>query len=172
MGLIALFAGVALIFGGIVAANQAGLFSDDGASGEVRSCEEVFTGSQVHEHARLEVYLGSDQPYDFSAERYQVADPRVHFEHGQRDANGARIHVHEPRPTLGCLFETLNWNVGPDRIETDTGEVYQANGEGEIEVLVGGEPIDRGFNEPIVGQEQYVVRWTPSDAGGDQTNSS
>jgi len=173
LGLIALFAGVLLVFGGIVAANQAGFF-DDGASaqGEVISCDEVFTGTQEHEHARLEVYLDSEEPYDFSAQRYQLADPRVHFENGRQDANGAMVHVHETRPTLGCLFETLGWTVTQDKIVTDQGEEYVANGEGSFEILANGEPSDRGFNQPIIGQEQYVVRYTSADAGGNATNSS
>jgi hypothetical protein len=179
LGLIALFALVILVFGGIVAANQAGLFNEEtGAAGEVQSCEQTFVGSTVHEHASLEVYLDSDQPYDFSAGRYQMADRGVHFENGAQDANGARIHVHEARPTLGCLFETLSWTVDqedgePVRIETDQGEVYTAD-EGDLEILLNGEPADRGWNTPIQQQDRFTIRYT-EDAGGANgtgTNSS
>jgi hypothetical protein len=178
LGLIALFAGVVLVFGGIVAANQAGLFDDGGAagSGEIKSCGETFIGSNVHEHADLEVYLDSNQPYDFSPQRYQLADNRLHFEHGSGDANGAKIHVHEARPTLGCLFETLNWRVAHDeagepvRIETDQGQVYEANG-ATLEVLVDGEPADRGFNHPIQQDETIVIRYSPADEADDGTSN-
>lgn len=180
LGLIALFAGVVLVFGGIVAANQAGVFSDDpGASGDLMGCDESFVGSSVHEHANLEVYLDSDQPYDFSPERYQLADSRIHFEHGPQDANGATIHVHEARPTLACLFETLNWEVDqndagePALIETDQDEVYEANG-GDIEILVNGEPTDRGFNTPIQQEDRFVIRYTPpgEEPAGNDTNET
>ncbi len=169
IGLIALFAGVVLLFGGIVAANQAGLFSGGGGGGDILSCEETFTGAQEHEHARLEVYLDSEEPYDFSQQRYQVADPRLHFEGG----DGSMVHVHEIRPTLGCLFETLGWEVSPDRIETDTGAEYVANGEGDFEILVNGEPGERGFNQPIEQGDTYVVRYTSSpEDSGDGANQS
>lgn len=178
LGLIALFAGLVLIFGGIVAANEAGLFSGGGGtSGEVLSCEDTFVGSTVHEHASLEVYLDSDQPYDFSPGRYQLADNRIHFEAGAQDANGATIHVHEARPTLGCLFETINWNVDqndadePVLIETDQGNVYEANG-GDIEILLNGEPADRAWNTPIQQGDSFTIRYTPGGDAGGQTDDT
>lgn len=169
LGLIAIFAGVVLIFGGIVAANQVGLFAD-GQQGA--SCDDVFTGADVHEHARLEVYLDSEQPYDFSPERYQQAHRLIHFEHGQGDADGATIHVHQARPTLSCLFETLRWSVSEDRIETDTGEVYEANGEGDIEILVNGEPSERGFAVPITQGDEFVIRYTPAAEDAPETDGN
>lgn len=173
LGLIALFAGVVLVFGGIVAANQAGLFDDSGAgSGEVLSCEETFTGRSVHEHAGLEVYLNSSEPVDFSQQKYQLADNRIHFEGG----DGRTVHVHEARPTIGCLFQTFNWQVGPDRLELPNGEVYEADANHEFEVLKDGEPADRGFDTPLEGQSQYVVRYTytggASDGGDAASNES
>jgi hypothetical protein len=173
-----MFAGVVLVMGGIALANSQGWFSDSPESVEgVKSCDEVVDKStlreEFHEHARLEVYLNSDTPYDFSRERYQQAASFVHFERGAQDANGAQIHVHASRPTLGCLFETLDWTVGPDRIVTDTGEEYVVDEDHKLDILLDGEPAPRGWNQPIVGGSPFVVEFAPVDSGSsDDGNQS
>lgn len=177
MGLIALFGGVVLVFGGIVAANQAGLFGGDSStvSGEIVGCEQSFTGSTVHEHAQFNFYLNSSETFDFSQERYQVASPKLHFEAGQRDGppGGATVHIHEGRPTIACLFQTLGWSVSPDSV-TISGETYAADATHEWRILVDGEPDEREFNTPLEGQKTYTMRYVynaPAD-GGNQTTSS
>lgn len=175
LGLIALFAVLVLAFGGIVAANQAGLFSEEsGAQGSVLSCEETFTGRTVHEHARLRLYLDSDETYDFSAARYQVASPKIHFEERQSDGppGGARVHVHEARPTIGCLLQTLGWSVSEDSLTTDTGETYAADANHEFQFLVDGEPSDRGFNTPLEQRTTYTVRYQATDDAGGQADGN
>jgi hypothetical protein len=129
-----------------------------GSPGEPASCSEVFTGERTHEHARVEVYLGSEELYDFSAERYQLADRRLHFEAGERDAGGAIAHVHEAGATLGCLLETMGWDVSGDRLITDTGVTYESTPEAPFEVFVDGEPSRRGFDEPLEDGRTYVLR--------------
>lgn len=176
LGLIALFGGVVLVFGGIVAANQAGLFggSSSTASGDILGCEETFTGSSVHEHAQFNFYLNSSETFDFSQSQYQVADPRLHFEHGSQDGppGGATLHIHEGRPTIACLFQTLGWSVSPDSV-TISGETYAADASHEWRVFVDGEADDRGFNAPLEGQKTYTVRYLYTDsADGGTSNSS
>lgn len=176
LGLIALFGGLILVFGGIVVANQAGIFEDGTttSSGEILSCDEVFTGGTSHEHARLNLYLDSDQTYDFSQARYQIADNRIHFEQGQQDGppGGATVHIHETRPTIGCLFETLGWSVSPDSLTIDTGETFAEDANHEFEFLVDGEPADRGFNTPLEGQSSYTVRYKTVESSGGTNSSS
>lgn len=168
LGLIALFGGIVLVFGGIVAANQAGVFGDGGGQAEgVLSCDDTFTGARLHEHAQLNLYLDSDQTFDFSKARYQVADGRIHFEHGSGDGppNGATVHIHEGRPTLGCLFQTLGWQVSEDKLVLDTGETYAEDENHEFRITVDGEASERGFNEPLLAQSSYTIRYVTTDGG-------
>lgn len=161
MGLIALFVSLALVFGGLAIGDRAGWFGEDTAT----SCDTL-EGRQVHEHAELHVYLpGQDQPFDFSPNRYQVQEGFVHFEGGQSPPDRT-VHVHEARPTLGCLFGTIGWTVSDDRLATDTGETYTSD-EYDIEVLVDGQPAEDGFETKLFGQVTYEVNVTPKDAGGD-----
>lgn len=138
--------------------------ADDGASdGEApASCEEVLTGRRTHDHARVEIYLDSERPYDFSPERYQLADRRIHFEAGQRDAGGAIIHLHEAGATLGCVLETLGWNVDADRLVTDRGEVYPETSQTPFEVFENGQPSPEGFDAKMAGGNTYVLRYNSS----------
>lgn len=170
MGLIALFGGLVLVLGGIAVADQLGWVGGSGAG----QCDTL-EGSQIHEHAELFVYLDGDgQPYDFSAERYQVAAGFVHFEAGQQDANGATIHIHERRPTLGCLFSTIDWQVSQDRIVTDTGETYAEDANNELKILVNGKPAEDGFRTVLVGERTYEVRFTHPGGtdGGNETGNN
>lgn len=174
LGLIIVFIGFVLILGGIALASNLGWIGGDGpgATGGA-SCEETLIDKSVHEHARLEVYLDSDQPYDFSGSEYQLQAQFLHLENGEEDANGAVVHVHQARPSLGCFFQTIDWQVGMDRIETDKGQAYTADG-GEIVVTVDGEPAD--FSSPLIQGSTYIVRYSPADGGtmdgGNQTNET
>lgn len=163
LGLILVFIGFILVLGGIAVASNMGWIGGNGsgATGGA-SCEETLIDKSVHEHARLEVYLDSDRPYDFSASEYQLQAQFIHLEHGEEDANGAVIHVHQARPSLGCFFETIDWQVGMDRIVTDKGDTYVQDG-GEITVTVDGEPAD--FTAPLVQGSTYIVEYTPADEG-------
>lgn len=129
------------------------------ANDEPMACAEAFTGVQVHEHARVEVYLNRSRPYDFSPDRYQLAHRSLHFEAGALDAGGATIHVHEARPTLGCLLETLGWQVGADRLVTDRGEVYAERPQERFEVFVDGRRSEQGFDTPLRGNHRFVLRF-------------
>lgn len=133
-----------------------------GARAEPASCRETLTGERTHEHARIELYLESEEPYDLSPERYQLADRRVHFEAGERDAGGAIVHLHEAGATLGCVLETLGWQVGADRLVTDTGRTYEATPENPFEVFVDGDLSNEGFDQPIEGGKTYVLRYDSS----------
>lgn len=169
----AIIIGVAVAFGGLIAANQAGVFDTVGGGDP---CASVEGGNVVHEHATIYVYLDSETPYDFSPRKYQVAASFIHFEHGIQDRNGAQVHIHQTRPTLACLFDTLNWRVGPDGITTDTGEHYPVDEDHEIEVLFNGEPSDKGFQTELHGCSgpcnTYVIRYKTVDGGSDGTDGS
>lgn len=137
---------------------------DDGtiADGEPIACAEAFKGQRTHEHARVEVYLNSSRPFDFSPDRYQLAHRSLHFEAGALDAGGATIHIHEARPTVGCLLETLGWTVNGDRLVTDRGEIYRETGEHSFEVFVDGQPSKKGFDTPLRGNHRVVLRYNSS----------
>lgn len=130
-----------------------------GTEGETASCSEVLTGQQTHEHARVEIYLQSEEPFDLSQERYQLADRRIHFEAGERDAGGAIVHLHEAGATMGCVLETLGWDVTSDRLVLDTGESYEAGPERPFEVFVDGERSPEGFDTPLEHERTYVLRY-------------
>lgn len=176
LGLILVFIGFIVILGGIaVASNMGWIGGDDAGATGGASCEETLIDKSVHEHARLEVYLDSEQTYDFSGSEYQLATQFLHLENGEEDArNGAMLHVHQARPSLGCFFETIDWQVSPDRIVTDKGDTYVEDG-GEITITVDGEPAD--FSAPLVQGSVYVVEYTPgeetsSDDGNQTTNQT
>lgn len=133
--------------------------SDEEPRGQPLSCGEVMGGNEIHEHARIEVYLASEEPYDFSPERYQLAHRTIHFEAGERDAGGAIIHLHEQRPTLGCMLETLGWSIEHDRIVTDDGSTYDPRSAAAFEVFVNGRESSEGFDTPLRGEATYVLRF-------------
>jgi hypothetical protein len=117
----------------------------------------------THEHADLEVYLDSSEPYDFSAERYQLAARHVHLEEGAEDANGATIHIHEEGLTLADFFTSIGWQVSTEAITTDTGETYEAGENATITVRVDGEPVAAGFAVPLEPDSTYVVEHERAD---------
>jgi hypothetical protein len=160
VGMIALFVALALVFGGLAIGDRAGWFG----GGSTTACDTL-EGEQVHEHAPLHVFLpGEEEPVDFAPERYQRQEGFVHFENGQNPPD-RKVHVHERRPTLGCLFGTLGWEVGPDRVQLDTGESYSAP-DHDIRVLVEGEPAEDGFRSLIFGDVTYEVHVEPADGSG------
>lgn len=165
MGLIALFVALALVFGGLAIGDRAGWFGEDTAT----SCDTL-EGREVHEHAELLVYLDSDTAFDFSPQRYQVQEGFVHFEGGSSPPDRT-VHVHEARPTLGCLFGTIGWTVGENKVTTDTGESYTTD-EYDIRVLVDGEPAEDGFETKLFGEVTYEVHVEPQGAADDGGNES
>lgn len=169
MGMLALFAGLVLILGGIAVADQFGLFGASTAD----DCDTL-EGRSLHEHAELFVYLNSSEPFDFSPQRYQVQEGFVHFEGGRAQGPDTTVHIHEARPTLGCLFGTVGWQVSGDEIVTDQGDVYAEDANHQIEILVDGKPAEDGFRTLLVGQRNYEVRYTyTGDAGaGNQTDGN
>ncbi len=166
VGMIALFAGLIVVMGGLAIGDSLGWFGAGGAT----QCDTL-EGRQVHEHATVLVFLEDDQeePFDFSPPRYQVQEGFLHFENG-RNPPDRMIHIHEARPTLGCMFGTINWQVSEDRIVTDTGEEYVAEDGYEIRFLVNGEPameaygdVDNGIEVPLVQGNTYEVHHIPED---------
>lgn len=131
---------------------------------ELPECDSL-GGREVHEHAKLYVYLNSSEPYDFSPDRYQLAARPVHIEGGERDADGAIVHVHEARPTLACFLATLGWNVTDERIETDTGAVYEEDARHGIEIEVNGSAAPDGFETNLTHRATYEVRYTSARTG-------
>jgi hypothetical protein len=117
----------------------------------------------IHEHAELEVYLDSSQPYDFSAERYQLAARDVHLEEGADDAEGATIHMHAEGLTLQDFFASIGWEVSTEAITTDTGETYAADGNATITVTRDGQPVEAGFAVPLEPGASYVVEHERAD---------
>lgn len=164
MGMIALFAGLIIVMAGLAIGENMGWFG----AGAATDCDGL-EGTQVHEHATILVFLDEDEPFDFSASKYQMREGFLHFEQGH-DPPDRLIHIHERRPSLGCMFGTLDWYVSEDRVETDTGETYEANETHEIRILVDGEPateafqeIDQGFEAPLVGGNTYEVHYIHED---------
>lgn len=114
----------------------------------------------THEHADLEVYLNSTEPYDLSAERYQLAAREVHLEEGDADAEGATIHIHEDGLVLADFFASIGWEVGPEAITTDTGDTHAVDAENTLEILVDGQAAEDGFQAPLEEGASFVVRYT------------
>lgn len=172
MGMIALFAGLALVLGGIAVADQFGVFG----SSTVGKCDTL-EGRGLHEHAELYVYLNTSEPFDFSPNRYQVQEGFVHFENGRSPGPDTQLHIHEARPTLGCAFSTLGWTVSPGKIVTDQGDEYVDDANHDLEILVDGEPADEGFRTLLVGQRTYEVRYTytgdaPAEPAGNESGNA
>lgn len=119
----------------------------------------------THEHAELAVHLNSSEPYDFSAERYQLAAREVHLEEGADDAEGATVHMHAEDLTLRDFFASIGWNVSQQAIVTDAGERYAADGDHAITVTVDGRPAERGFAVPLEDGASYVVRYADGARG-------
>lgn len=170
-------AAVLLVVGGLAVANQMGLLDSGPATGV--SCENVAEGrgELVHEHAPWKLYLNNSEPfvpYDFTQRRYQVAAGYVHIEGGTESP----IHIHEARPSLGCFLQTLGWSVqqgpqqNPQQMTSDTGVVYPDNATHDLRVLVDGEPAEDGWATPLVGGQEYVIRWTYSPGGTTNTTPS
>lgn len=120
----------------------------------------------THEHAELAVHLNSSEPYDFSAERYQLAAREVHLEEGADDADGATIHMHAEDLTLRDFFTSIGWDVSQQAIVTDTGERYPVDEDHQLAVAVDGEPARQGFDVPLEDGASYVVRYGPASADG------
>lgn len=167
MGMIALFVALALVFGGLAIGERAGWFGGDAQT----SCDNL-QGEQIHEHAELLVHLPDRQePFDFSPQRYQVAEGFVHFEGGNSPPD-RQVHIHERRPSLGCLFGTIGWEVSQDRVKLDTGEEYTSENY-DIRVTADGQPAEDGFKTLLFGQVTYEVHVTlKSEAGGGSSNST
>ena len=175
--LFALLGAIILVFAGLVWADRAGVFTAGGGD----PCASIEGGQIVHEHARLFLYLDSQAPFDFSPSKYQVQAGFIHFEHGQADANGATIHIHQVRPTLRCLLTTVHFRVHPDAtVVTDTGTRFDSD-DYDISITMNGNPVRRGWDEPILGCDNpcntYVIRYTPKgetpppdDTGNDTTD--
>lgn len=118
----------------------------------------------THEHADLEVYLNSSEPYDFSPERYQLAADEIHLEEGDADADGATIHMHAEELTLADFFASIGWEVDEDAIRTDEGEVYAADANHTLTVTKDGEPAS--FQAPLEDGASYTVRYAYEPADG------
>lgn len=170
MGMIALFAGLALVLGGIAVADQFNLIGDSTGV----SCGEVQVGN-IHEHAEIQLYLNSSQVFDFSPQKYQLQSDFIHFEQGQQPGPDTTAHIHSTpgtRPSIGCMFSTLGWQVSEDKIVTDTGETYPVDENHELTILVDGEPADEGFAAQLIGGSTYEIRYEytgPASGGGNQS---
>lgn len=119
----------------------------------------ALTGESTHDHPEVVIYLGNATPVDLSPERYQLAAREIHVERGERDANGAVVHVHEEGATLGCFLETLGWRASETQVVLDTGEVFVENETHRFEVLVDGEPASAGLDVEIEHERRYVLRY-------------
>lgn len=120
----------------------------------------------THEHAELAVHLNDSEPYDLSAERYQLAAREVHLEEGADDADGATIHVHAEGLRLADFFASIGWEVDEEAIVTDDGETYAVDEDHTLTVERDGEPVEAGFDVPLQDGASYVVRYAYEPGGG------
>lgn len=151
-----MFAGLIIIMGGLALGENLGWFGSGGAT----ACDTL-EGRQIHEHADVLVFLDDDEPFDFSAQRYQVREGFLHFEGGHNPPDLV-AHLHEARPTIGCLFGTIGWDVSEDRIVTDQGGEYVAEDGYEIlliedDVRNEDDPRNRTFRDYLIGPRTYVI---------------
>jgi hypothetical protein len=118
---------------------------------------DTLTGERTHEHAHLIVDLPDRGIVDLSPDRYQLAAGAIHVEGGDRDAEGALVHVHQARPSLACFLATLGWHAEDGLLALDTGEVYRDDATHRLSVLVDGEPAPEGVHTPLRGDTRYQL---------------
>ena len=104
----------------------------------------------AHNHADIKAYVLGNA-IDFSQQKYQVKDEKVHFE----DHDGDVVHTHATGITLGRMFETLEMKIAGGCFTSDIGNRYCKTGNAELKVYAKSQGI--GW-EQIYSPEDYLIQ--------------
>ena len=115
-------------------------------------CSENEMGplGSAHNHADIKVYLLGNA-IDFSQQKYQVKDEKVHFENRDGDV----VHTHATGVTLGYMFQTLKMDIDNTCLILDTRSKYCSDGNAELKAFVKGTGADW---EQIYSPADYVIQ--------------
>jgi len=105
----------------------------------------------AHAHLYFAVSIEGDR-LDFSQQRYQLADRRVHFE----NQDGEILHVHAEQVSVRYTLQTLG--IGINGTCITPGEVRCANSTHDLRVYVDGEVLE----DPLIyvpRQDDNVMIW-------------
>jgi len=86
-----------------------------------------------HVHAALMMFVNGELQ-DFSAQRYQDQDLRIHFENG----DGFTVHKHDRSSWLGPFLESLNMTFANNCLTLANGSSYCSNFDNQIRFFVNG----------------------------------
>lgn len=114
----------------------------------------------AHAHLYFAVSLEGER-IDFSQERYQLADRRVHFE----NQDGEILHVHAEDVTVRYTLRTLG--IGINGTCITSGEVRCANSTHDLRVYVDGEVLEDPLSYVPRQDDNVMVWYGPEDEGPD-----
>lgn len=105
----------------------------------------------AHAHLYFAVTVDGER-VDFSQERYQLQDRRVHFE----NRDGEVLHVHARQVTVGYTLRSLGIGVNESCIAVNGSRC--ANSTHDLRVYVDGDVIDEPW-EYVLRQGDNVMVW-------------
>jgi hypothetical protein len=100
-----------------------------------RSADNAPDNYTRHFHAALLMFVAGDIQ-DFSAQKYQDQDLRIHFENG----DGFTLHKHDRTSWLGPFLESLNMTLANNCLTLANGSSYCSNFDNQIRFFVNGAP--------------------------------
>lgn len=128
--------------------------------GPVQGPQEPGQPGTAHAHLYFAVSIEGER-IDFSRERYQLEDRRVHFE----NRDGEILHVHAEGVTVRYTLETLG--IGFNGSCLATGRTLCSNSTHDLRVYVDGEVLGDPLDY-VPGQDDNVMVWYgPADRAPD-----
>ena len=100
-----------------------------------QSADKLADNYTRHVHAALMMFVNGELR-DFSAQKYQDQDLRIHFENG----DGFTLHKHDRSSWLGPFLESLNMTLADNCLTLTNGSSYCSNFDNQIRFLVNGVP--------------------------------
>lgn len=107
----------------------------------------TYQPEKVHYHANFGLYINGQRETFKGSQYYQsvaicsntsgitTPEQRAHMHNNVNDV----VHVHDHAVTWGQFFENLGWYIGPDFIETASGQLYHANGNDQLHIMLNGQ---------------------------------
>lgn len=105
----------------------------------------------THEHVVFALFLDG-VPLDFSPQRFQVRNQRVHFEAG----DGFLVHKHATGVTMGFFLDTLDIELNSTFIILYNGTEYVNQGGKTVKMLVNGVE-NNGFGEYVLNERDQIL---------------
>jgi hypothetical protein len=98
-----------------------------------QSADKLADNYTKHFHAALMMFVNGALQ-DFSAQKYQDQDLRIHFENG----DGFTLHKHDRSSWLGPFLESLNMTLANNCLTVANGSSYCGNFDNQIRFFVNG----------------------------------